>query len=145
VNDIATVWNGAGGDWLVAGAALATQPDLETALNLSLFTDRVLPDGSTPTDGSGDPRGWWGDDDQYPIGSRLWTLERAKQTTQTLVDAKAFIVEALQWLIDDGVVASFDITTEWDGQGFLAAQVVAVKPNGTAQAFAYAWAWNGIS
>jgi len=142
--DTATLWNSATnrGDWLLVGPVLATGNDLETAILLSLFTDRMAAADDAIPDGSGNPRGWWGDPN---FGSRLWLLQRAKQTQETLQRAYDYIVEALQWLIDDGVVGSFDVHVEWTQAGMLGAQVVAYKPNGVSSTTAYTWAWNGLN
>jgi phage gp46-like protein len=145
MSDIATIWNTTQGDWQLSGKSLASGPDLVTAITISLFTDRQAEPDDAVTDGSGDLRGWWGDAEGARIGSRLWLLERAKRTQATLQLAQAYITEALQWLIDDGVVANFDISVEWVNQGQLSAQVIALRVDGTTQAANYAWAWNGIN
>ncbi len=68
-----------------------------------------LADASDETD-DGNRRGWWGDLEQdYRVGSRLWLLRRQKLTTQVALKAEAYAREALQWLKDDGVVASLDV------------------------------------
>ncbi len=99
---------------------------------VSLFTDRVAnPDDSLP-DGSGDPRGFWADDPRYPTGSRLWLLDRAKRTQQTIGLARGYIDEALQWLIDDGVVSSIDVALEWTQRSTLAARITIYAPESAA-------------
>jgi len=145
MSDIATIWNVTQGDWQLSGKSLAAQPDLITAMTISLFTDRQAEPDDPVTDGSGDLRGWWGDEGGSRIGSRLWLLERAKRTQATLQLAQAYIAEALQWLVDDGVVANFDINVEWVNYGQLSAQVTALRVDGTTVAQNYAWAWNGIN
>ncbi|MCY0854349.1 phage GP46 family protein [Cupriavidus sp. D39] len=146
--DTKTVWDAANsrGDWQIAGPLLASGDDLQTAMLISLFTDRMADDSDVIPGGTNDPRGWWGDDGQtVKIGSRLWLLSREKQTQETLQRAYDYIVEALQWLIDDGVVAKFDVLVEWTKTGELGAHVVAYKQDGSAAASAYAWAWQGIN
>lgn len=144
MTDTVTTWIPAlgRGDWLLSGAQLADGSDLQTAILISLFTDRQAnPDDVIP-DGSGDPRGWVGDLGQdYPIGSRLWLLSRAKQTGETLARAQDYIAEALQWLIDDGVVAKFDILTEWTRTSQLGARVTAYKTDGATVALNFSSAW----
>ncbi len=146
--DIRTVWNvGKGrGDWQMSGADLLSGYDLATSILISLFSDRMArPDDVIPDD-SGNPRGWWGDLDQtVSIGSRLWLLERAKQTSETLQRANDYVKEALQWLIDDGVVASFGIVTEWTRPGLLGVKITAFKQDGTKSTFEYNWAWDGLN
>ncbi|MDE1715754.1 phage GP46 family protein [Chromobacterium amazonense] len=144
--DISTVWvAGTHGDWAQVGPGLLSGNDIQSAVLLSVFTDREAgPDDVIP-DGSGDPRGWCLDDPARPIGSRLWLLARAKQTRETANRARDYIAESLQWLIDDGVVAKFDITTQWVAPSTLGAQVVAYNATGTRQALQFKWAWNGVS
>jgi phage gp46-like protein len=77
-----------------------------------------------------------------PIGSRLWLLRRAKQTDATAKRARDFIVEALQWLLDDGLATAIDVSTEWVRRGMLGAHVVIHRGSGTA--LSYSWAWQGI-
>jgi len=144
MSDIATTWVAdlSRGDWSLVGPALTSGNDLATAVVLSLFSDRQAnPDDIVP-DGTGDRRGWWGDmGNDKPIGSRLWLLARAKQTTETLQRAQDYITEALQWLIDDGVVAKFDIGVEWTRAGMLGAQVVAYRSDGGSAAMNFSWVW----
>lgn len=150
MSDIRIVWDEAvsRGDWKMDGADLLTGGDLATAMLVSVFTDAMAaPDDEIP-DGTGDPRGWWGD--QFapgkPIGSKLWLLERAKQTQETLNRAYDYLTDCLQWLIDEGVVARFAINVEWVREAFLGAQIVAYSPSGNAlHTGKYLWAWNGIN
>ncbi|PWC74062.1 phage GP46 family protein [Azospirillum sp. TSH64] len=139
--DITITWSPADGrgDWTFApGGDLDTGDDLATAILLSLFTDRpALKDDVIP-DGTADRRGWWGDRE---LGSRLWLLERAKQTTETLHRARDYIAEALQWLVDDGVVARFDIEAAWLRRSTLGARITAFRSDGRTVALSYSWAW----
>lgn len=144
MSDITTVWSADGthGDYATFGSDLASGNDLQTAILISLFSDRLaLADDAIP-DGSADRRGWWADDTQLPIGSRLWLLERAKLTTETLQAARDYIAEALQWLIDVGAVDHFEILTERTWAGLLGAQVTAFQADGTSQSARYVWAWS---
>lgn len=130
---------------------LETSTGLQTAVIISLFTDRrakqddVLPD---PT--SFDRRGWWGDltssfeNDQ--IGSRLWLLERAKTTSDIPQKAKKYAEEALQWLVDDGVAAKIEVSAErqpkTDGGDVLALSVKIFKTDGSKEIMEFAYQWN---
>ena len=150
MNDITISWDDAAqyGDWSLVDGALATGADLTTAILLSVFSDaQASPDDVIP-DGSGDPRGWWGDefDPDYPIGSKLWLLFREKQTQATLNRAYDYLAQALQWLIDDEVVARFDIQVQWVRTSFLGAQIVAYDSSGNAMnTGSYLWAWAGVN
>ena len=113
--DIATTWNAAAqrGDWSIANGDLTTESGLATAIYISLGTwHRADSSDAAPSE---DPGGWWGDipADGGPAdewGCKFWLRRRAKlgrDIANTLIaDAR----QALQWLIDDGVAASLDIT-----------------------------------
>jgi phage gp46-like protein len=123
------------------GAGLLADLDLQTAVLISIFTDAVADPDDQILDGSGDPRGWWGDSS---IGSKLWLRLRAKQTPQTLLLVKADITAALAWLIEDGVAAAVDIVTEWTRPGFLGCQVTVRRQDGSSVATAFDWAWKDL-
>ena len=144
MSDIRTVWDVTNGDWLLSGASLQAGDDLQTAVIISIFTDGLAAADDTIPDGSTDRRGWWGDQGQYTIGSRLWLLGRSKQTQQVLTAAQDYITQALQWLIDQGIVAKFDILVEWVAMSTLGAQITAYRNDGTTQAINFAWVWQGI-
>lgn len=141
MTDIATVWIDSKGDWVLDGAQLQSGNDLATAVLISLFTDRVALSDDVIPDGTQDPRGWWADDPSNPIGSRLWLLDRSKQTQAVLQEAQGYAEEALAWLIADQVVSRFDIYTEWTRPGMLGISVTAHKPDGSLLPLRFAWAW----
>lgn len=105
------------GDLLFADNDLTTDSGLETAIIISLFTDRhANNDDILPDPDNDNKRGWWGDlladvaKDQ--IGSRLWLLEREKTTIEVLQRAKEYGEEALQWLIDDLIASRVEVIAE---------------------------------
>ena len=108
------------GDLSIEDEDLESEDGLETAVIISLFTDRrARDDDELPDPNNLDKRGWWGDlvaevaDDQ--IGSRLWLLNRAKTTPDVLVKAKEYAEEALQWLIDDQGAMKIEVEVERQG------------------------------
>jgi len=142
MSDITTVWdaqNSTGG-WSLNGSSLGSGNDLSTAILISLFTDRLAYSSDDVTDG--DRRGWWADSQSNLIGSRLWLLNRVKGPMNVPQLAKGYAVEALQWLLDDGIVTSFDISTSWVSPGRLDMGITAKKPNGTTQVVKLANLWN---
>jgi len=147
MSDTSIVWDVASGqgDWVLVGAQLQTGDDLVTAILISLFTDRGAATDDVIPDSTADPRGWWADDTAHPIGSRLWLLARSKQTTATLSLALKYVSEALQWLIDDSVVARFDITVEWTRASLLGCQIVAHKNDGSTISTGFQSVWKGIA
>jgi phage gp46-like protein len=145
MSDITTVWNvpDMRGDWMLAGPSLQSGDDLATAVLISLFTDRLALPSDPTTDG--DRRGWWGDtggdSTQYPIGSRLWLLDRVKGPEDVPQRAQDYAAEALQWLIDDGVVASFNITPQWVSPHRLDLAVIANRADGSRVAMNFPQVW----
>jgi phage gp46-like protein len=141
---------GGSADWAVDATTRGLQASspLETAILLCLFTDRRRPD-TLPgeTDDDADPRGWHGDTydvekdaGERPMGSLLWTLERAALTADTARMAEHYTREALQTLIDQGAVSRIDVETEvLTEQGQLSIAVTAWSASGQpAAATAYA-------
>jgi len=149
MSDISLNWDPvhARGDWAVVDGGLATGNDLATAILVSLFTDRRLPADQAPPDGSKDPRGWWADTyEDQPIGSLLWTLERAVVSNGPafLAQVQRMCQDALQWLLDDKVAAAVIVRTWWITTAYIGIAVTVVEPNGTSQPFQYSWAWKGV-
>lgn len=136
--DIQTIWdtqNGRG-NYVLEDSVLSSGHDVRTAVLISLFTDRLadinddLPDATTSV--LNDRRGWWGDTGQsYPIGSRLYLLDRSKAPMNIEKDAVNYATEALQWMLDDNVVARFDIQAKFVLGNQLRMTVVAYRQNGS--------------
>ena len=107
--DIKSVWNAdeLHADWLVTGGALVSGDDYQTAVIISLFTDRQAREDDTYEDN--DRRGWWGDSElSEQMGSRLWLLRREKLTPQVRQSAEDYASEALRWLLDDRIVKAIE-------------------------------------
>ncbi len=98
-------------DWKEGPGDLLEGDDLQTAIIISLFSDRVARDDDD-IDGD-DHRGWWGDaGTEKEIGSRLWLLRRQKLTTAVALKAEDYCRDAVNWLITDGVVGSITMATQ---------------------------------
>jgi len=131
-----------GFDIAMSGPDLLAESGLQTAIIMSLFTDRrALPDDVIP-DGGTDRRGWWG---EAEFGSRLWLLEREKQMPSVLIRAREYSEEALQWLIDDGVAASITVTTEWVKAGMLGLRIEIQRPDNTSETHRFQTAWEATT
>jgi len=148
MSDTATIWdvqNGRG-DWVLVGQKLQDGNDLETAVIISLFTDRIAAPDDVIPDGSTNPRGWWGDTDpRYPIGSRLWLLDRSTQTQAVLNRCQDYCAEALQWLIDDGVAASVDVNAFFPAREMLGVEITINRTDGTTVPLKFQWSWKQLS
>jgi len=115
-------------DWLLTPAGVLDESlALATAVIVALGTDGVADvDDPLPIIGSDDRRGWWGDLDAellwdgWPIGSRLWLLERGKiadansQFGSTVTRAQLYAAEAVNPFIDKGICSDIDVLA-WRG------------------------------
>lgn len=122
---------------------LSTDEGLQTAVTVSLFTDARVDKEELP-EGETDQRGWWGDalnDDNDKIGSKLWTLERQKITTQVLEDFKQFSEESLQWLIDDQIAASINVVVERVDNFSISVVIEITRPQDERQRYRYGYLW----
>lgn len=149
--DIATVWRGFAGDLVVAGPSLLNDDGLQTAVVHSLFTDRLADVDDVLPSASASRRGWWGDAfaerEGDLLGSRLWLLQREKQTTQVLRRAEEHALEALQWLLDDGIARAVDVQAlllQGDaGQGVLGLSVAVTRSTRPVERYRFEAFWKG--
>lgn len=89
----------------------------ETAVLITLGTDKrassedELPDSDNIYKG-----GWWGDSlppvPGYLMGTKLWLLQRAKTTDEIPALAEEYLRDGFQWMLDDEIIESFDVTVE---------------------------------
>lgn len=135
-----------GADYAIAQIGLAEDDGLDTAVILSLFTDRRAEADDAIPDGSSERRGWWADSladvENDQIGSRLWLLSREKQLPSVLVKAKGYIEEALAWLVSDGVAKAVNVETFIPRAGILGAQIEIVKPDGQTARYRFENFWS---
>lgn len=114
--DIRKTWNLDHADVTVFGDDLATDEGLETAVIVSLFTDRRAPSAAELPAGETNRRGWWGDtyldlsEDRY--GSHLWLLSREKTLQEVANRAREYAERALQWMLDEDVAARLEVDAE---------------------------------
>lgn len=126
----------------IVGDDLAGDDGLETALAISLFTDQRVSDEELPF-GHHSKRGWWGDMypevDQDKIGSRLWTINPGKRTTETLRRSEDFVRQSTFWLIEDGIADAINVLSEYNNNNHLIINVGVVKPDGLTSKYAVVW------
>ncbi len=116
MSDIALLWSNPRitADLGLDGADLTVDDGLETAALISLFCDRRAEDADVLPQGVTDRRGWCLDSTGVDkIGSRLWLLDRSKQTPDVLTRAEEYAREALAWMLEDLVVSKIDVVTEF--------------------------------
>jgi phage gp46-like protein len=95
-------------DMAVVNQHLEVGTELRTPIMLSLLSWALAQDGDNVVE-DGERYGWWGDTySDVPgdhFGSRIWTME-GQPIPRALAAIPALGDEALQWMIDDGVVTS---------------------------------------
>lgn len=117
--------------------------ELETAVLISLFTDRRVTLEELPSDRDDgmDRGGWWGDayaeEEGDEIGSRLWLLEHGIDTPDAPVRAAAYAREALAWMVEDGLARSVDATATRNGAGRIDLVPVITLTDGTVQRYPF--------
>lgn len=145
-------------DWMQTPTGLLDETqELATAVAVALGTDRTAnPDDPLPDIDSDDRRGWWGDLDAeeiwngWPIGSRLWLLERAKITDvasrfgSTVARAEAYIREAIQPFIKAGIATKMKVRAVRDGEERISAVVVLYRGPKAAIELRFASLWDEI-
>ena len=147
MSDLATAWNchTNNGDWALAGAVLAREPDIVAAVKTSVLTwGRARPDDLVDGLPLLTKRGWWGD--QFigrRLGSRIWVGMLGKHTEARLQFCLDALRECVQWLITDGVVLRVEVSGELRKGGAIAMRLALIKPDGQAVNFEFEYAWQG--
>ncbi len=148
MSDIALVWdedNGAA-DFAIEDNDLLQDDGLETALLLSLFTDRRAELGDALPDGETDRRGWWADELSENagdlFGSRLWLLSRSKETEDTRTRAEEYAREATEWLIEDRVCDLIEVSASFPEPQMISLIVVVHRPGRSPTEYRFNHAWS---
>ncbi|AXK39614.1 phage GP46 family protein [Crenobacter cavernae] len=137
---IALEWNQSGADLTLDGTDW-----LESAVILSLFTDRRALDADPLPGQDGDKRGWWGDSfADAPLGSRLWLLSREKVTAEVALRARDYAAEALAWMVGRGIALRVDVATEWQDDGRLAIATAITQPDGSVTRYQHLWTRHAV-
>ncbi len=146
--DIETFWDGANlrGDWRIGSSGqLTAEHDLKTAALISLFTwrraraDDILPDPGMSLKGC-----WMDALNARQMGSRLWLLQREKQTRVVVLRAKEYAQEALAWLVEDGVCMSIEVQAEISAPGVLGLQCTFIRDRTPNLKFQFDFAWSNL-
>lgn len=140
-----------GADFAISALLLQEDDGLDTAVILSLFTDRRAEADDIIPGGSGDKRGAWidsfADDADDKFGSRLWLLESAKLIQDTVNRVREYCAEALAWMVKDGVAKAVNVTTQivrHHPLGIIAAQIDIEKPDGSTSRYKFEKLWSAV-
>lgn len=125
--------------------ALSADESLETPVLISLFTDSEASAQEIKTAGLDRQQGWWADADALRepgvrrIGSNLWLLGRGKTTLETCRRAEGYVKEALQWLVDLGLVATIYVAASRPRIGIVAIDLTLTRPSKLLPAYRRLW------
>jgi len=145
-------------DWsLLSDGTLDDTQSLATAVVVALGTDRLAQPGDLlPDPDDTDRRGWWGDFDAeeiwggWPIGSRLWLLQREKitgtgaQRGPTTVRVENYIREAIQPFLDRRIGTSMDVEATRIGKERIDARVRIYRGPDLEIDLRYQILWDGV-
>jgi len=131
--------------------------DLVDCVVVALGTDRLArSDDKLPVPGDTDRRGWWGDldaagiRDGWPVGSRLWLLQRVTITGSdarqgsTVARAEDYTREALQPFVQKGVASRLAVAGERIEIERIAVNATLYRGDLPAIQLRYATLWNGV-
>ena len=148
--DVATLWDGLlmRADLVSAPPGLLTDRELESNIIVSLFTWRRAEEGDDLPFFDNKRYGWWGD--SYPIapndkiGSRIWLFQRAKILQSTPAEFRAVCLQALEWLIEDGVATEVEVVVERLDIHAIAASITVARSNGTTFSTRFDHVWEQL-
>jgi phage gp46-like protein len=126
---------------LTHGGHLETDPSLRTCVLISLLTEARANAEDLPAGQS--LGGWWGDSypdvPGYKLGGRVWVLARGRATPETLILIEQAARAALQWMIDDGIAESVQVTTTRVGLDRFTARVLIQRQGALAPEWIDVW------
>jgi len=75
------------------------------------------------------------------LGSDLHKLDDRTLTNQTRLDYIEGVKKALNWLLEDGIAESIEVSAEIQAPGLLAVEIVVTEPDETAETYKYVASW----
>ena len=135
-------------DIAIADGDFVLGDDLQTAVGLSLFTDRRATNSELVALQAGiierqSRRGYWANAfRRYTQGSGLWLLSRAKRQEIARSRAGTYALECLQWLKQDGIAKGVDADVAFFGSSGLDIAIRITKPSGEELNFKYQFVWS---
>jgi len=129
-------------DLVIENGDLKPDNSFETAVLISIFSDRFVPVEDLPF-GNTDQMGWWADQISKPqtdlIGSRIWTLDRSKVDLNIESSLEEFVREALNWLVEDGIADRLVVTATKISFERVDVECLIFKPDGDNIPFQFVW------
>lgn len=83
---------------------------------------------------------WWADKE---FGSEIWKLrQEGKLTPATVGTFRQYVLDSVQWLINDGLASKIECTAEQSGRSTIAYCVTVTRPDSST--IEVKEVWNGI-
>lgn len=137
MSDAALIWTPFGADIEIKNGDFTADSGLATAVLISLFTDQRAPDVSLLPDSEESLRGWWGDLEDFKTGSLLWLLQREKMVSETATRAREYCLEALAWIIDEGIAEKIEVEADLRPPSGMNIKIYIYR--GAATRYSYLW------
>lgn len=129
-------------DLVIENGQIKFENGLETAVMISLFSDRYVSPENLPS-GINESRGWWADDvisdDGDLIGSELWIYERGKITPQTANQMRDAAKASLDWMLESGLAKSVNVTSSVVTGERIDLFIEIARPEGDNIPFKFVW------
>lgn len=135
------------GELIIADRDVDRDLGFETAVLITLGTDKYADDEDELPDDSGYRGGWWGDSipvvADYKMGTKLWLLQRAKTEAEIPAIAKEYLIDGFKWMKDDGIVSDVIVNIERrrDLKTTLAFTLSFIKPEGKTIFYKFFYNW----
>lgn len=129
------------GDLVRNGVNLVIDDGLESAVHISLLTNRRADEGD-PLPAGADPQGWcldYMDDKGRKIGSKLWLLTGQALSPPKIQLAGQYAKESLAWMVEDGVADQIKATPQRIAHGIVGISVEIHKPGDPADRWRSFW------
>lgn len=129
-------------DIVIEGKDALSDTGFETCVLISLGTDARASAADRLPEPNKNRGGFWGSALLgFNLGSKYWLLERSKLTPETMALAKQYTADALQWLVDDGIASTIDVTVTRENYRQLNINVVVGRPATSSVFFTYYLNW----
>lgn len=133
-------------DLALEAGDLAADETLQTAVLLSLYTDRRAHPSDALPDGSTDRRGCWSDAySARPAGSRLWLIDREKELGTVLRRAREYGEESLAWIVEDGIADDVEVDAQHLRRGVLQLLVTIRRGEESVLEQQYDYVWSALN
>lgn len=107
------------------------EPDggLETAVSISIFTNKREDEETRLPGNINDKGGWWGSEfSEVEIGSHLWLLRRARNRNEVLSLSEQYVKQGLQWMVDEGIAESIEVESSFSDEKTLQLNIDISRP-----------------